>query len=100
MIIKEILTQLKYSCQPEFMAIPKVEYFSIFTTPCRKEMELKEYKASTKIKFTLLHECVNNIEGKILQKLDASEVVYIPENQLHFISSTQDTLCFLTKVKS
>jgi quercetin dioxygenase-like cupin family protein len=95
--IKNIISDLKTSSHPVAKALHKGEHFKVLMLGFNKGMTLKDHKAHTTSKLTVVYGNVIYKEGDKETKLLQYDEVEIPVEITHSVEAIEDSLCILTQ---
>ncbi|MOA17789.1 hypothetical protein D3C78_1380580 [compost metagenome] len=97
MVIKELLEKLETSPSPVAGALHSGENFRVLVLAFKKGMILKEHKAHTPSKLTVVNGQVIYCEGDKKIPLSVYEHTDIPIEITHSVEALEDSVCFLTQ---
>ncbi|AFD05924.1 cupin domain-containing protein [Solitalea canadensis] len=97
MVIKELLEKLETSPIPVAGALHAGENFRVLVLAFKKGMILKEHKAHTPGKLTVVNGRVVYTEGEKKIPLSVYEHTDIPLGIPHTVEALEDSVCFLTQ---
>lgn len=95
--IKEILIQLESATHPIARAIHKGDHFKVLAIAFKATMVLKDHKAHTPSKLTVLSGSVVYSEGDSEVCLMQYEEYEIPVEVTHSVKALEDAVCLLTQ---
>lgn len=95
--IKNIISDLKTASHPIAKALHKGKHFKVLMLGFNKGMVLKDHKAHTTSKLTVLYGNVIYKEGDKETQLWQYDEVEIPVDITHSVGAIEDSLCILTQ---
>lgn len=97
MVLKELKEKLETSINPIAKPLHQGTGFKILAIGFKNGMLLKEHKAHTHSKLTVLEGSVYYKEENRVIKLDQYDEVTIPIDVIHSVEALDDSLCLLTQ---
>lgn len=100
MTIKKIKQQLEESNHPVAMSLHSNKNFKVLAMGFKKGMVLKEHKAHSYTKLTILEGEVIYSEGDTNTVLKQYEEYVIPIDITHSVKANDDSICLLTQERN
>ncbi len=97
MTIKEVKEKLEKSNHPVIKSLHQGAGFRLLIIGFKKGMILKEHKAASPSKLTVLEGAVLYKEENIVFKLEQYDEVEIPIETTHAVEAFENSLCLLTQ---